>query len=483
MLFLLEPENLNSSSDAPFIELCGSRWVLNEYANFSDAPPYTCISYTWMKSFKEHPFDAGQRISVRTIPVIETVIKTSRALENWSYVQINTDPQQDAAAKLLAIAACQALWIDALCVPQQEPARTLCLQRMGAIYSSARQVFVVLSESCFPIFRQINTDNCIDFTGLSILERDEWITRAWTYQETVNSRALYFIGENDEGLIVSGTDFLNIVLTATDKYREIHGLNAVTWSEQHPGLNDIQTLIADYRIADYSERSAYQVMSAIHSRLSERADDYFYAMIGAITKSTTNIDDAEHLSPSEYFMRICEAKGDYSFIYNIAPRNEASGMRWRPLEGIFKPVVPGQLILGSGQPGCVKPTHIQLENMCRVDTGTISKDGTKAILSLLPKERDFSTARAIAEATLDRLRRAGFSGCGEYLELESGLFFPQSMPVDSEDYFVAISPGVKWNMGCPGLLLCSNGADINDFLSVGAFVGRVPKGAESLCIG
>lgn len=483
MLFLLEVANSVSSPGTPFIELCGRRWVIKEYANFSDAPPYTCISYTWMKASKEHPFDAGQKISARTIPVIETVIKTSRAPDNWSYVQINTSPQQDAVAKSKAIAASQALWIDALCVPQQEPARTLCLQRMGELYSSAWQVFVVLSESCSPIFRQIEHANCIDFDALSILERDEWITRAWTYQETVNSRALYFIGENDDGLIVSGTDFLNIVLTATDKHREIHGVNSVTWSEQHPSLNNIQTLIADYRISEYSERSAYQVMSAIHSRLSERDDDYFYAMIGAITKSTIDIDDAEHLSPSEYFMRACEAKGDYSYIYNIAPRNDASGKRWRPVEGKYKPVVPGQLILGPGQPGCVKPTHIQLDNMCRVGTGTISKDGMKAVLSLLPKDRDFSTSRAIAEATLDRLIRAGFSGCGEYLELESGFFFPQSMSIIPEDHFVAVSPGVQWNMGCPGLLLRPNSADINDFLCVGAFVGRVPKGAESLCIG
>lgn len=482
MLLLLEPVNSDSTLDTPLIELCGSRWTIKEYTNYSDAPPYTCISYTWMKATKGHPFDASQQISARTIPVIETVIKALRSPENWNYVQINTDPQQDAAAKSNAMAASQALWIDALCVPQQEPARTLCLQRMGELYSSAWQVVVVLSESCSPIFRQIKNADCIDFSALSILERDEWFMRAWTYQETVNSKALYFISENDEGLIVSGTDFLNIALTATDKYREIQGLNSVNWSEQHPSLNNIQILIADYRISDYSERSAYQVMSAIHSRLAERADDYFYAMIGAVTKSTIDINAAEQLPPSEYFMRVCEAKGDYSFIYNIAPRNGAYGKRWRPVEGKFNPVVPGQLILESGQSGCMKSTHIQLVNMCRVDTGAISEDGRKAVLSLLPKDREYLTSRAIAEATLDRLRRAGFSGCGEYIELNSGFFFPQTMSIIS-NYIIAISPGVQWNMGCPGLLLFQSSTDINHFFSVGAFVGRVPKGTETICIG
>lgn len=484
MFLLLEPANGISSSHTPFIELCGSRWVLNEYANSSDAPAYTCISYAWMKDPKENPFDAGQQMSARTIPVIETVIKTSRSSANWNSVQISLDPQKDATAKSEAIAATQAFWIDALCVPQKEPARTLCVQRMGEIYSSAWQVFVVLPESCSPVFRQIKTTDCIDATALFIFESDEWITRAWTYQETVNSRALYFIGQNDEGLIVSGTDFLNIVLTANDKCRETHGIDIFTWNEQHPNLDNLEILIADYRIAAYSERSAYQVMVAMHPRLAERDDDYFYAMIGAITKTTLDIDGVERLSPSEYFMRVCEAKGDYSFIYNIARRNEALGKRWRPIEGRFQPVVPDLLIFGDGQSGCVKPTHIQLENMCRLGTCTMSPDGLKATLAYLPKDRNFSSSHDIAEAILDRLRKKGFSGCGEYLELESGLFFPQSMPVRSEGVFVALSPDVRWNGGCPGLLLCSNGADIDDFLCVGAFVGRVPKkGEESICVG
>ncbi|MCG2745738.1 MAG: HET domain-containing protein [Desulfobacteraceae bacterium] len=483
MLFLLEAANPDSPSGTPLIELCGSRWTIKEYANFSDAPPYTCISYTWMKATKEHPFDAGQQISARTIPVIETVIKTLQSPDNWSYVKIDIDPQQDAVAKSNAIAAGQALWIDALCIPQQEPDRTLCLQRMGELYSSAWQVFVVLSESCSPIFRQIKNEGCIDFDALSIFERDEWITRAWTYQETVNSRALYFIGENDEGYIVPGTNFLSIVQTAIDNYRELLELKHIIWIEQHPKLDNFQTLIADYRSSEYSERTAYQVMSAMHSRLAERADDYFYAMIGAVTKFTIDINGAEHLSPSEYFMRACEAKRDFSYIYNIAPRNGASGKHWRPVEGKFQPVVPGQLIFGSGQAGCVMPTHIRLDNMCRVGTGTISANGRKAVLFLLPKDREYLTSQAIAEATLDWLRRAGFSGCGEYFELESGFFFPQSMPNIHEDYFIAVSPGVEWGNGCPGLLLYPDKADINHFLSVGAFVGRVPKGTESLCIG
>ena len=483
MLMLLEPMNESASSDAPSIKLCGTRWVLNTYANASDAPAYTCISYAWMKDKQENPFVSGQQMSARTLPVIEAVIKTSREPKNWESVQISTDPQKDAVAKAENLAATLAFWIDALCVPQQDPARTLCLQRMGEVYGSAWQVFVVLHESCGPVFRQIATSNVIDSTALSIIENDAWITRAWTYQEAVNSRALYFIGQNDKGLIVSGTDFLNVVLTANDAYKEAHGIDSLTWREQHPNLDNLESLIADYRIADNSERSAYQVMLAMHPRFAEREDDVYYAMIGAITKTTLSIDGTENLSASEYFMRVCEAKGDYSYIYNGAPRDTTNGRRWRPIEGAFPPVTPGFLILGDGQSGCMTPTHVQLDKMSRLDAATLTPEGLKAVLAHLLKDISLSSSQDLAEAILAQLRRRGFSGCGEFIELECGLFFPQSKPVRSEKMFVAVSYDVHWNGGCPGLLLGSNETGINDFLGVGAFVGRVPKGEESISVG
>ncbi len=343
---------------------------------------------------------------------------------------------------------------------------------------------MVLPESCVTVFRQIKSADCIESAALFILENDAWFTRAWTYQEIVNSRSLYFIGQSDESLIVSGTDFLNIVMKANDEYKKMHGIDTLTWREQKPNLHYLQDLIADYRIADYSMRSAYQVMIAMHPRNAEREDDIFYAMVGAIIKTTLNLDGVEHLSPSEYFMRVCEAKGDYSFIYNIAPRNELIGKHWRPIEGRFQPVMPGQIVFGSGQSGCMKPTHIQLKNMCRLRPGTMGPDGLKATLARLPKDGNFLSHHDIGEAILDRLRKEGFSGCGEYLELEKGFFFPQATFVCSKDVLVVVSPDVKWTGGCPGLLLSSNDTDIDDFLCVGVFVGRVPKeGEESICVG
>lgn len=486
---LLQPANNLTSPDAPFIELCGSRWVLNEYVQLSDELDYTCISYVWGQEKTKNPLDDGQFISARTIPVIEATIKASRSPKNWTNVQFSHDQKKDAVRRADALNATHSFWIDAICIPTQDTARTSSLLSMGVIYSSARQVFVVLSPSSSTVFHQIRDTGRLDTDALFMLESDEWITRAWTYQEIVNSRSLYFIVQDDESAIVSGVDFLSAVLTATEDYRRAHGMNSLTWGEQHPKLESLECLIADYKIAQYADRSAYQVMSAMHARFSERVDDHFYAMIGAIAISSLDIQNEEFHSPSEYFMRTCEAKGDYSFLYNIAPRSEIYGKRWRPIEGRFPPVLPELLIFGNGQSGNIKRTHIELENMCRFMAGTINSDGLKATKGHLAmahrhrqKDDTYSSPGDVAEAILELLKTRGFSGCGEYLELENGFFFSQSKPIRSDDIFVAISLDVHWEGGAPGMLLHSNDSNIHDFCDVGAFIGRIPKNGESICV-
>jgi hypothetical protein len=242
-------------------------------------------------------------------------------------------------------------------------------------------------------------------------------------------------------------------------------------------------LIADYRIADYAARSAYQVMSVVDQRVTERSEDHYYAMIGAIKTMSLDDQSDESLSPSEYFMRVCEAKGDYSFIYNLAPRSDVPGRRWRPIEGKFPAVLSGLLVFGSGQAGIPESTHLQMDNMCRLLSGTINSDGLKAARWFMQKNSDGLSPDGIAAGILERLTTIGFTGCGEYLELENGFFFPQSKPARSNDFFVVISCDLHWVTGGPGLLLRSNGTDTYDFSDVGAFVGRVPKAGESINVG
>jgi len=483
---LLEPVTSFTLPNAPFVELSGKRWVLTEYAQISDAPVYTCISYGWGEKKTKNLLNDDQLMSARTLPVIEATINASQSPENWAdNVQFTSarDPQKEEAGRAAALKASQAFWIDALCVPSQDPARSACLRSMGEVYSAAQQVFVVLSKSCADVFHQIRHAGRLDSTALFILESDDWITRAWAYQEAVNSKALYFILQDDESTLVSGVDFLNAVVTSIDDYKKFHGIDSVNWAKHHRRLDSLEVLIADYRIADYAARSAYQVMSAMDQRVVERAEDRFFAMIGAIKTMSLDIQGDESLHPSEYFMRVCEAKGDYSFIYSLAPRSEVQGRRWRPVEGKLPAVQPGLLIFGGGQEGTPEPTHLQLDNMCRLIPSVISADGLKATRWFMRRNSEGFSPDGIASAILERLQTIGFTGCGEYLELENGFFFPQSKPTRSDDIFVTISPDVQWTNGGPGLLLRSNGTGINDFCDVGVFVGRVPKLGESINVG
>jgi hypothetical protein len=90
----------------------------------------------------------------------------------------------------------------------------------------------------------------------------------------------------------------------------------------------------------YLERSAYQVMSAMVARFSEREEDYFNAMLGAITATPLHTPQDPPLQPAEYFMRVCEAKGDYSFIYSVAPRSQVRGRCWRPFAKSMVAILP-----------------------------------------------------------------------------------------------------------------------------------------------
>ena len=349
---LLIPATDTTPPDTPHVKLCGKRWVISEFASIADAPPYTCISYSWGAGRTENMFEDDQKMSDRTIPVIEAAIKATLYPANWERALLRSprNPEKEAEALSAAFKALQVIWIDALCVPSQDPARSATLRSMGAIYSSAKQVFAVLSEPCSKLLRQIHDTEHKDakdrfVTGhmnpeeLFILEKDDWITRAWTYQETANSKCTYFIAQGDGSVLFQAQDFLDTILTDTTNYADAQGFERAKLAGIFPNLESLQVMIAEHRIVENMGRSVYQVMSAMHQRYAEREDDRIYAMIGVVTDLPSESPEAESLLPAEYFMRACEAKGDYSFIYSIAPRSDVPGRGWRPVSDRMQPVL------------------------------------------------------------------------------------------------------------------------------------------------
>jgi len=213
---------------------------------------------------------------------------------------------------------------------------------------------------------------------LIVLENDDWVTRAWTYQEMVNSSNIHFITEEANGVSVAGEQLLNAVGKAIADYKKAHGFDSFNLRTLHPRLDSFEDLIADWLTAGYLARTAYQSMSAMDRRISEQADDHFNAMIGAITAAPADSLDDPPLHPAEYFMRVCEAKEDYSFIFCVAPHTELAGRCWRPLAGPIPAVLPWHSY-GDGLLGHLYPTHLQLSNLYCVNTGAISSSARQFI--------------------------------------------------------------------------------------------------------
>ena len=60
MFRLFEPADHSVSPGAPSLVLFGRRWVICEYAQLADAPPYTCLSYAWGKAKVQDPLGQGK---------------------------------------------------------------------------------------------------------------------------------------------------------------------------------------------------------------------------------------------------------------------------------------------------------------------------------------------------------------------------------------------------------------------------------------
>jgi len=253
-----------------------------------------------------------------TVPSLGAAIASTQSQQCWAdniKFSHKGEADKEEAGQLAALKASQAFWIDAFCVPPHDPARAACLQEMGRIFSAAFQVIVVLTRQCSSAIKRIGHVEGIETSALLSLEREDWVNRAWTYQEAVNSRALYFTVESEENLIVSGNDFLRSIVYAIEDYKKIHAFNNINWGPTHPGLNNLEMLLADYLIADYTDRSAYQVMSVMEQRESERPEDFFYAMIGSITKASSMLEEGETLRPAEYFVTPKHPRGQRVFCH------------------------------------------------------------------------------------------------------------------------------------------------------------------------
>jgi hypothetical protein len=158
-----------------------------------------------------------------------------------------------------AIAALRplAVWLDAACMPFQEPAREHCLRSMGAIYAAASCVLAVLSRANSGVLDKIRRNEPLDTKDLLLLEKDDWVSRVWTYQEIANSQIISFIAEGENHDPVPGDKLLNAIGRTLTEYRKIEGVDAYEFRKKHPRMDGLETLIDDWIRAEYVQRSAY----------------------------------------------------------------------------------------------------------------------------------------------------------------------------------------------------------------------------------
>jgi hypothetical protein len=225
-------------------------------------------------------------------------------------------------------------------------------------------------------------------------------------------------------------------------------------------------------------RSAFQVMSAMTARSAQRLEDMFYAMIGSITTDAPEEPDDLAVPAAEYFMRVCERKGDFSFIFTAAQRADNEIVGWRPLVGPMPAIFPWAGV-GAGQRGEMHPAVLRLHDMHRTRPGSMSAVAQRFINQALHALGVASSSEDIAGSILQSLRIAGFTGEGGAIELEDGYFFGQRPPGVVERPAVLLSTSIVWPFGSPALLVREDG-DTNHVVDVGVYIGPVPAIGESV---
>ncbi|EJT82273.1 hypothetical protein GGTG_02247 [Gaeumannomyces tritici R3-111a-1] len=439
------------------LELDGRYWTLQpfELAETPTADPvaFLCISYTWGPGREPSPFHAGFEVSDRTVPALRTAARARPHLTK--------------------------IWIDAFCVPPGPPReRYACLESMGFIYSRASEVLVVLSPAARPALDNIlETDRPAD-GDLAALEDDDWVTRAWTYQEAVNARALFFTSNGDDSTntttgaapVIGGEIFLNRV-----GYALTHmPLTPLERRGARPRLDAFEDVL-EYLVAEYEGRSALQVMAIMDRRRQLRPEDHFYAMVGAVSRLPASSAGAgAGADACEAFMRVCERKGDYSFVFSAAPRCAEPRRRWRPRVGDL-PAVLQLPCCGRGQPGVVREGRLVLSQVVALELGPLGEKARGFVSSWLKSQRVWNIDHAadLPGGVLTALRLYGFQGEGVVLESREGFFF--ATHTIQTPRLLLVSASLPWIFGAPGLVLASDGT--STLYTAGVFVGLVNEHA------
>jgi hypothetical protein len=453
-LYLLIP---SESPTSHAIEVNGRFWSLQPFgfdgSSERTSVAYSCISYTWGSGRQPSPFDSSFLVSDRTILALQTFTRHRPA--------------------------CSGIWIDAFCVPLMEPERAQTLESMGCIYAQADEVMTVLSSAALPALTRMLGSSRVDVADLAILEREEWVERAWTYQEAVNSKALLLTCEGETSALVPADRFFDCVGYALAHFNgsKMDKLRA------YPRLNAFEDIVADFYTAAFEDRAALNVMSNMDRRVQGRAEDHFYAMIGAI--SAKRVGAMDKVQACEAFMRACESKGDFSFMYSAVKREEMPFRRWRPIPGDLPSILPWHGC-GTRQPGRLCDEGLWLDEVLIVNPALPGEEARGFVKQWLADfwNKYAHPQQSLEEAAYATLQVMGFTGSPQWVTTTKGYFFPFE-PVKIELVIsIFVSTTLRWTMGAPGLLSYEDGYGKRVLYTPGIYIGAVEgKDLMSVLVG
>jgi len=365
-------------------------------------------------------------------------------------------------------AGARAIWLDAFCVPSEEPERATTLRRLASIYGGANEVLVVLSEGALSLFEECQLKRAISAETLQRLEDEAWVRRFWTYQELARSRRLSFAVEGNTTFGLDGADFLNHVGEALWRA-------SASQLKPVPALENVADVLAAWMHTG-SEPFAYQVMAGMQKREAQRPADRFNAVLGAIDPDVSFELSSDLGEAAERFMLACEAKGDLSFIYSTGGRSDVPGRSWRPVAGEIRAIHPWNTF-GNGQRGVVAQTHVVLEDIHTPRRASLTAEARTFIAQWLGEIPMPGELNPQSVAVARALVSLGCATAGAALELESGYFFPATDQRVYSTAVVLVASGVRWVHGSPGLLAEPLPGGRYRCLDVGVFVGPPGSGA------
>ncbi len=471
MEFRLLVETGDSSSQ-PALFLEGRHWTLSQsldLENDKHIPPFACISYVWGSGREPHAMIEGLVMSTRTCSSLAAAIR---------------------------IGSFNAFWTDVFCVPPSGPERQSTLENMGYIYSRAAEVMIVLGDDTFSVIQEMLSKGVLSESSLQVLERDEWVSSVWTYQEIVNSESVRFVSErntDDTSVFIKCFDFFNILGYSLSKWKQSTGSDKFATMRVFPNLNALEDLLADWMLGAYTCRSAFSIFSSMASKRNADPANYFYAILGALTQSSQQLtwDPCQNLA--EKVMTICERKNDFSFIYTVAARDTDPRKRWRP-QALPLPVdgatVPANLrpILawncwGEAQRGHHDASGFWLHGMTTMQLASgIENAGRDAIIKWLSEpmlqHADDSMLQhadddVLGNAVYAVLARFGFEGEVNPTIVAEGLVFAQENVRRDHIVRVLVSNRIRWTMGAPALMHIRNG-DEKQYLPC-AYIGSIDR--------